>query len=77
MCDDSVLLLRCQQHDSKSWFGDWSARKLRNSVSDWVGVSLWLQGQDVDVGVSSSLAVGVRCGGSDDGWNDRPSGEAL
>ena len=52
-------------------------RKLRNSVSDWVGVSLWLQGQDVDVGVSSSLAVGVRCGGSDDGWNDRPSGEAL
>ena len=52
-------------------------RKLRNSVSDWVGVSLWLQGEDVDVGVSSSLAVGVRCGGSDDGWNDRPSGEAL
>ena len=25
MFDDSVLLLRCQQDDAKSWFGDWSA----------------------------------------------------
>ena len=31
----------------------------------------------MDIGVSGSLAVGVRCGGSDDGWNDRPYGEAL
>ena len=23
--DDSVLLLRCQQDDAKSWLGDWSA----------------------------------------------------
>ena len=25
MFDDSVLLLRCQQDDAKSWFGDWSS----------------------------------------------------
>ena len=25
MFDDSVLLLRCQQHDAKSRFGDWSS----------------------------------------------------
>ena len=25
MFDDSVLLLRYQQDDAKSWFGDWSS----------------------------------------------------